>query len=233
MTLSNSQTHTWDRPRNIDGEANVDYRLRRWVGLGGLTLVVAILVTIFATPNTPASTASPARVALFVHDHRGGLYLNAYLTSLTVLIGTAFLWYLREAVAPAAPGRRLANLGFAGGLLFLVAGIYAAGVSFAMADVAHHADANVLQTLNIFSEDINGFGGAATALMMGATSLAVLRSKALPSWLAYVGLVLAVASFAIPFLGLLGVGLWVVLITIVLLVASRAPKVAGQLGLSV
>jgi hypothetical protein len=233
MTLSEGHTDTWSRPPDLDGEAKANYRLRHWVGLGGLALVVAILVTIFATPNTPASTASPARVALFVRDHRGGLYLNAYLTSLTVLIGTAFLWYLREVVAPAAPGRRLANLGFAGGLLFLVAGIYAAGVSFAMADVAHHADPNVLQTLNIFSEDINGFGGAATALMMGATSLAILRSKALPSWLAYVGLVLAVASFAIPFLGLLGVGLWVVLTTIVILVTSRAPKVTGQLGLSV
>jgi hypothetical protein len=233
MTLNDSQTHTWSRPPDADGEANVDYRLRRWVGLGGLALVLTILVTIFATPETPSSTASPAKVALFVHAHRGGLFLSAYLTSLTVLIGAAFLWYFREVVAPAAPGRRLANLGFAGGLLFLVAGMYAAGVSFAMADVAHHADPNVLQTLNIFSEDINGFGGAATALMMGATSLAILRSKALPSWLAYVGLVLAVASFAIPFLGLLGVGLWVVLTTIVILVTSRAPKVTGQLGLSV
>jgi heme/copper-type cytochrome/quinol oxidase subunit 1 len=102
-----------------------------------------------------------------------------------------------------------------------------------MADVATHANPNVLQTLNIFSEDVNGFGAAATALMMGATSLAILRSRALPSWLAYVGLVLAVASFAIPLLGLPGVGLWVLLTTFVVLVASRTPKVTGQLQTSV
>ncbi len=195
--------------------------------------MVVILVTIFGTPETPSSTASPAKVAMFVHDHRGGLFLDAYLTSVTVLIATVFLWYLREVVAPGAAGRRLANLGFAGALLFVVGGIYAAGVSFAMADVANHANPDVLQTLNIFSEDVNGFGAAATALMMGATSLAILRSRALPSWLAYVGLVLAVASFAIPLLGLPGVGLWVLLTTFVVLVASRTPKVTGQLQTSV
>jgi hypothetical protein len=205
----------------------VDSHLRRWVGLGGLALVVVLLVSIFATPNPPEASATPAKVAKFVHDHRSGLYLNAYLTSLAVLIGTAFLWYLREVVAPAIPGRRLANLGFAGAILFVVGGIYSAGTSFAMADVAKHVDPNVLQTLNVFSEDVNSFGGAATALMMGATSLGILRSKALPSWLAYVGVILAVASFAIPFLGLPAVGLWVLLTSIVILATSTRPRVIG------
>jgi hypothetical protein len=201
-------------------DTGLDGRLRRRVGLGGLALIVVLLVSIFVMPNTPDATASPLKVVKFVHDHRGGLYLNAYLTSLVVLIAVAFLWYLREVVAPAGPGRRLANLGFAGGLLFVVGGIYAAGAFFAMADVANHASPTVLQTLNIFSEDVNGFGGAATALLMGATSLAILRSKALPGWLAYIGLVLAIASFVIPFLGLPAVGLWLLITTIVILVTS-------------
>ena len=59
---------------------------------------------------------------------------------------------------------------------------------------------------------------------MGATSLGILRSKALPSWLAYVGLVLAVASLALPFLGLLAVGVWVLLTTIVILATSTQIK---------
>jgi hypothetical protein len=205
-------------------DPGLDVQRRRRVGLGGLALVIVVLLSIFVTPNTPDATASPAKVVQFVHDHRGGLYLSAYLTSLTVLIAVAFLWYLRDVVAPAVPGRRLANLGFAGGLLFVVGGIFAAGASFAMADVVKHADPTVLQTLNIFSEDVNGFGGSATALLMGATSLAILRSKALPNWLAYVGLVLAVASFAIPFLGLPAVGLWLLVTTIVLLVTSGQPS---------
>jgi hypothetical protein len=203
-------------------------QLRRWVGLGGLAVVIVLLVTVFGTPENPDATAGPAKVALFVHQHRGGLYLNAYLTSLSVLIASAFLWYLRDIVAPAIPGRRLANLGFAGGILFLVGGIYSAGASFAMADVAKHADPSVLQTLNMFSQDVNGFAGAASALLIGATSLGILRSKALPRWLAYVGLVLAVASFAIPFLGFVGVALWWLLISIVILVTSRTQTVTEE-----
>ena len=123
--------------------------LRRWVGLGGLALIVVLLITVFFTPNNPDPNASATKVAIFVHQHRNGLYLDAYLTSLAVLIATTFLWYLREVVAPALPGRRLANLGFAGGLLFLVGGIYSAGTAFAMADVAKTADPNILQTLNM------------------------------------------------------------------------------------
>jgi hypothetical protein len=203
----------------------MDTRLRHRVGLGGLALVAVLLVTVFATPNTPDSTASPIKVALFVHQHRNGLYLDAYLTSLAVLIAAVFLWYLRHVVAPDDPGRRLANLGCAGGLLFLVGGIYSAGAAYAMADVAKHAGPDVLQTLNIFSDDVNSFSGAMVALLIGATSLSILQSKVLPRWFAYIGLVLAVASFVIPSLGFFGFALWVLVTSIVVLVASRKPGV--------
>lgn len=212
---------------NVEGEAKRDDHLRRWVGLGGLAFVIVLLATVFATPEGPDATASAAKVATFAHQNRGGLYLSAYLISLAVLIAGSLLWYLRDVVAPDNAGRRLANLGFAGGLLFLVGGILSAGASFAMADVAKHAGPSVLQTLNIFLQDVDGMAGGATALLLGATSLAILRSRALPSWLAYVGLVLAIASFAIPMLGLPIVGLWLLLTSVVILVTSRKPRITG------
>ena len=111
--------------------------------------------------------------------------------------------------------------------MFLVGGIFSAGAAFAMADVAKHAGPNVLQTLNIFSQDVDSIAGGATALLIGATSLAMLRSRALPSWFAYVGLVLAVASFAIPMLGLPAVGLWILVASIVVLLTSSKPRVSA------
>jgi hypothetical protein len=195
--------------------------LRRRVGLGGLALMIVLLATVIGTPDNPDSTASPIKVALFVHQHRDGLYLNAYLTSLAVLIAAVFLWYLRLVVAPDGPGQRLANLGLAGGLLFLVAGTYSAGAAFAMADVGKHAGPDVLQTLNIFSGDVNSFSGAMAALLIGATSISILQSKTLSRWLAYIGLVLAVASFVLPSFGFFGFALWVLVASIVTLVASR------------
>ena len=214
-----------DGRTKLEREGKRDDRLRRWVGVGGLAFVVVLLATVFATPNGPDATASAAKVATFAHHNRGGLYLSAYLISLAVLIAGALLWYLRDVVAPDDAGRRLANLGFAGGLLFLVGGILSAGASFAMADVAKHAEPSVLQTLNIFSQDVADIAGGATALLLGATSLAILRSRALPSWLAYVGLVLAIASFAVPMLGLPIVGLWLLLTSVVVLVTSRKPRI--------
>ena len=135
----------------------------------------------------PDATAGPEKVAIFARHNQTGLYLSAYLISLSILIAGAFLWYLRDVVAPSELGRRLANLGFAGGILFLVEGMFSAGAAFAMADVAKHADANVLQTLNIFSQDVTGIAGGASALLLGATSLAILRSKALRAGLLMLG----------------------------------------------
>lgn len=206
---------------------------RRWVGLGGVSLVVVLVVTIFTSPETPDATTGAAQVVKFVHTNQTGLYLNAYLTSLAVLIAGSFLWYLREVVAPDLPGRRLANLGFAGGILFLVGGIFSAGASFAMADVAHHAGPTVLQTLNIFAMDVTSFAGGATALLLGATSLAIMQSKALPGWLAYVGFVLAVASFALPMLGFPAVAVWFLLVSVAILATSRSSKVIGEIAVSV
>lgn len=179
-----------------------------------------------SSPRRTVQTPPPARPGspLFAHQNRGGLYLSAYLISLAVLIAGALLWFLRDVVAPDSLGRGLANLGFAGGLLFLVGGLFSAGASFAMADVANHAGPSVLQTLNIFSQDVADIAGGATALLLGATSLAILRSRALPSWLAYLGLVFAIASFAIPMLGLPIVGLWLLLTSVVVLVTSRKQR---------
>ena len=218
------------RPSNLEADGPTDEHLRRWVGLAASSSSWC-----FSSRSSPLQRIltpprAAAKVSVFAHQHRNGLYLNAYLTSLAVLIAGSFLWYPREVVAPTLPGRRLANLGFAGGLLFLVGGIFSAGTSFAMADVAKHADPSVLQTLNIFSQDVSSSAGGATALLLGATSLAILRSRALPSWLAYAGLVLAVASFAIPMLGLPAVAVWWLLTSVVILATSKEPKVTGALA---
>src|SRR5580698_8767649 len=93
--------------QHYEGGTNMNNHQRRWVGLGGLALVLVLLVTIFTSPQTPDATTSAAQVAKFVRTNQGGLYLNAYLTSLAVLIAGSFLWYLREVVAPALRGRRL------------------------------------------------------------------------------------------------------------------------------
>lgn len=206
-----------------------DVRLRRWVGAGGLALVVVLLATVLATPENLDATTNAAKVATFARQNQSGLYLSAYLISLAVFIAGSLFWYLRDVIAPNQAGRRLANLGFAGGLLFLVGGLLTAGSAFAMADVAKHAQPTVLQTLNIFSQDVADLAGGATALLLGATSLAILRSRALPSWLAYVGLVFAIASFAIPMLGLPIVGLWILLTSIVVLVTPGTSGIAKEI----
>ena len=192
-----------------------------------------LLATIFLTPNGPDATASPEKVVAFARHNQTGLYLSAYLISLAVLIAGAFIWYLRDVVAPSEPGRRLADLGFRwrDPLLGRRNLQRRCGICHGRCRQARRPSraANV----EIFTQDVSSIAGGATALLLGATSLAILRSKALPSWLAYVGLVLAVASFAIPMLGLPVVALWWLLTSIVVLVTSKESTVTGKLASSV
>jgi hypothetical protein len=59
--------------------------------------------------------------------------------------------------------------------------------------------------------------------------LAILQSRALPSWPAYAGFVLAVASLAIPTPGFPAVAVWMLLTSVAILVTSKDSKVTGEI----
>lgn len=199
---------------------------QRRLGFAGIAFVVLLVVSIFLVPNAPQTNASAAKIVSYYHDHKAGLVATSFVIELAVFVGVAFFWYLREHLAAAAPaGRRLLTLGFAGGLIFAISGAVAAGISFALADHVGHIDPTVTQVLNVFSSDVSPFMGApGIALFLGATGVVIITSKALPVWLGWAGVVLAVVALVVGFFGLLGVGLWILATSITLLVRADRPQ---------
>jgi hypothetical protein len=201
---------------------------QRWLGIAGLVFVILVVVSVFSLPSPPDSHASAAKAVAYYHKHKSGLQVSTYITELAVFVGFIFFWFFREHLARATPeSKSLVTLGFFGALLFAVSGAVASGISWSLADSVNHVDPSVVQMLNVLNIDLIGFiGGPGVAIFLGATGLAIIRYRALPVWLGWAGVVLAVVALVIGFFGLVGIALWIIAASIVLLVRTNAAEPA-------
>jgi hypothetical protein len=208
-------------------EITMDSRITRWTGIGGVVFFLALALAIFQDPNAPDSNASAAKVVKFYGSHKAEVTVNSYITEVTVVIALLFFWYLREYVASVAENRRLANLGFAGAVLLAASGGLSGGFEQLLVNGVHDLDPGSMQTINALSEDsTNLLGGIGVAVLLGATGIAIIRSRVLPQWLGWVAAVVAVASLVVGFFGLAGVGVWSLIAGILLIIrARRQPSV--------
>jgi hypothetical protein len=85
-----------------------------------------------------------------------------------------------------------------------------------------------MQTLSALGFDVTSIAASGgVALLLGATGLAIIRSRVLPVWTGWAGIVLAVASVALPFLAGMPGALWTLLISITLLTSRTTTVTIG------
>jgi thiosulfate reductase cytochrome b subunit len=115
-------------------------------------------------------------------------------------------------------------------VLFAVGGALGAGTQFALADVPGGLSPAAAQALNLMQQYLSGFAIAAgVAGLLIASGLAILRGRQLPAWVAWLGIVLAVISFApVPNIGAALGGIWTLVVSILLY--ARAGKLASVSG---
>ncbi len=213
-------------------ETSLTSRMTRWTGTAGVLFFVALAGAILGLPNPPGTDASATRIVTFYRHHRDAVLVNAYVTEVAVIVGLAFFWYLREYVCTVPENRRLATLGFIGGVLLAVSGGLSAGFNQVVFDGVKHLDPGSMQLLNTLGQDqTNYLGGIGVTVLLGATGIAVIRSGVLPRWLGWLGMVFAVGSLVISFIGLAGIGLWSLITGIVLIIRAghltTTPRVSG------
>jgi len=200
-------------------------RWDRFSPLSGILAVVLWVVGAFILFNDePESGASPEEVAMYFADNASQVLAGAFLFMLGV---ASFLWFigtLRAELAQAEGGvGRLAGIAAAGGvatasMLFGMVAPNAAGALQAQEDDRgpSPSSADALFTLG------DGFfigAEVAAIVLVVATAVAVLRTRVMPRWVAWVSLLLAVWLVIGPigWLGLLfGVPAWTVLVSVLL-----------------
>jgi hypothetical protein len=203
-------------------------RNARWESYCPLTgvLFVALAIVSFAVGSParlPATDSSAATVVSYVTAHRGSLDTVVLLTSIQVFAGLFFFGLVRSRLR--AGSEYLAAVGYAGAVLFTAGGAINAGTIQALVDNPDKLDPIVVQTLNVLAKDLSIVFFAGVGVLLLAFGLAIIRTRTLPAWLGWLGIILGV--FGILPLGGLDVAagmLWVLLASICMLICHRSQQ---------
>jgi len=195
-----------------------DARLQRWLGVVGLIFVALLVVSVVTSPSLPSAHSSGAKVVASLQSHKAALRFSAVIIGVAVFEGLFFFWYLRDYLSEVPSNRRLATVGFAGVVVFAVAGGVGAGGRLALADAVGHVDPTVMQALNVLQNNLNAvLAGAGTAVFLVANGIATIRNGPLPRWQGWVAVVLGVIAIAA---GAPAAALWILITSITILLRA-------------
>jgi hypothetical protein len=212
-------------------------RYDRWLPLTGVVAVALWIIGIFVIESaSPGSDASADEILAYFDDDAGSIFAGVFLFALGTAFFVWFLGSLRAAflAAEGQPGR-LTAVAFVGGVGKAVFDMGVMGGMAAGAIAADEADSlapEAAQTL-FFVDDAFFIGAEFMALVfMAAAAALILTTRALPVWLGWLAVVIAVGLLVIPigwaFL-LFGVPLWVLLASVALFLGASA-RPAGDVA---
>jgi hypothetical protein len=175
----------------------------RWAAATGIAFVVLALITFFMVPAPPKMDAPIGKIVDYYVKHRTAQALSFYIGALAFVV--LFLWFLGSLrsflVRAEGSTGRLSAVAFGAGVAFVgivaVAAVASQTLTLGAAASGNEAVVRALYVaLNV------GFSATSfpVAVLVAATSVVVLRTKALPQWYGQVG-----ALIALLFLGLAGV----------------------------
>ena len=216
-------------------------RAARLGGIGGILYVVLFIPAyIVGSPDTPNRASTDQGVFDYFAEGLGAfLFFNGVLTIFALFF---LLWFLGAlyGVLRSAEGDEeggwLSSAALVGGIVF--ATLSYAGVAV---EIVHPATLSrfedfepdpqlVFMTLALASW-LYHFCQVGTSVLATATSLLALRTGILPTWMAYVGFVvalLALLHFLIPLLGALAGLLWIAVVSVLMLTGSVGPSPARR-----
>jgi hypothetical protein len=203
-------------------------------------VVLFIPAYIVGSPNAPNRASTDQGVFDYFAEGVGAfLFFNGVLTIFALFF---LLWFLGAlyGVLRSAEGEEeggwLSSAALVGGIVF--ATLSYAGVAV---EIVHPATLSrfedfepdpqlVFMTLALASW-LYHFCQVGTSVLATATSLLALRTGILPTWMAYVGFVvalLALLHFLIPLLGALAGLLWIAVVSVLMLTGSVGPSPARR-----
>jgi hypothetical protein len=193
--------------------------LERFSPLGGIVFAVWLLVGFF-TSNEYDETAQSI-VAHAESDETNLIFMQILAIATPILIG----WTLAGLVARMRPtDTMLRALTLVGGAVFIA--LFATAITIWNAPLLDESltveSASTYLLLDDFGWILLGIGGVGIGVAIVAVSIAALRDRWVPSWVAWVSLALGVLAF----LSVMGVGLfayvgWLLVAGLLLLVRPR------------
>ncbi len=170
-------------------------RLDRIGPIGGLAFVVLNLVTIALAGAPPDADASQEDIAEWLADYDTGIQVSSWLagvSAIALLCWFGALWRKTSAAEKGTPAFSIIALSglLLSGAFFLTS----AAVDSAMA--LRHQDGANLTLLYSLVGVLMSMSSLFVAVLVGAISALVMKTKMLPAWVAYLGFLVVVVELA-------------------------------------
>jgi hypothetical protein len=165
-----------------------DRRSQQLGAATGIVFVVLLVVSIFALPAPPKIDVPAGNVATYFQNHQDGVRASTFIGMIAAFF---FLWFLGSLrsflrVAEGQTGR-LSSVLFAGGVA--TAALAAVGsTAMTMGALRPETNPQILQALYDLNVYVLVVGSFTLAAYAAAGGMVVLRSRALPVWLGWGGL---------------------------------------------
>jgi hypothetical protein len=195
-------------------------RWDRLAPLSGAAFFVFLLVSSVAGGETPGDYASGRTVLSNFAAHADEQKLSNLLAALAVVFLVLFASRLRASLQGRGSDA-LASAVFGGAVVLAVGGAARAGIGWALASGHDSLQPSTAQALNVlYASHYPAIVGM--AIFMFAAWGATVRTGALPRWLGWAALPIALAAVAPPSLvPLIATGLWIAVASVVMYVGER------------
>jgi hypothetical protein len=203
--------------------------------LTGLAFFVLAIVAFAISGEPPDPTEDSAReIVDFYVDNETSQIVSAALAAVAGTLFVFFGGYLRRVLRDAeGPGGVLSAVSFAGVIVFALGLAIDSTLTFALAETADDIDASAVQALSaLWHNDFVPFAMGVQIFLL-ATGISVLRNGALPKWIGWIAILLAlIAVTPIGFAAFIGAGIVVAVMSVILAMRARATPPAPAGGAS-
>jgi hypothetical protein len=203
--------------------------LQRLVPLTGVLFVVLVVASFLIEGETPDTDARPREVVEYYTDHEGQVIVGAILACVGAVSLVFFAAVVRRALRRGEQGIGVLSVAALGGGIVAATGFATdASLRFALADTADDIQPGGVQTLHVLYSDFFLPMVTGIAVLILAVSLAALRTRVIPTWLAWIGFLIFVLFFTpAGFVAFLVSALWIAVVSVLLWRNEPAPAASG------
>ena len=197
--------------------------------LTGVAFLVVSIIAFAVGGEPPDASSSSEEIVSHYVDNKDSVIFGAVLATLaaTLLI---FFGATLSATLRAAPGAggKLASTVLVGAAVMAVGIAIDSTILFALAEAAEDIEPASVQTLQaLWDNDFLPIAMGNLVFLL-SSGLAILRTGALPKWLGWVAMVLAVIALTpLGFFAFLGGGLWILVAGVIMTMRARSAPAAA------
>ena len=217
-----------------------DRKGERWAALGGAVFSVLIVISGLLPGTPPKTSDSAAKIAKFIGDKSDEIRISTYIGAIATI---ALFWWLGSVwrlMRRSEGGSPRWTVTALGGAIFAATMAAVGGIILGALPLigVKTLGTEGVRIFYIVSTNVAIAPEIGAAIFVGAFSIVIIKSRALPVWLGYLGLVIAAvdvvgaaavsttndSAFGVAFGGFLAFALWLLVASILMFVRAGQPE---------